>query len=311
MPGKMSNYILITPARNEARFIEATIHSVIAQTIRPTKWIIVSDGSTDGTDEIVKRFLSDHSWIELVRLPEQRDRNFAAKAHCFNAGYEKVRSSSYDVIGNLDADITFDNTYFAFLMEKFAEVPTLGVAGTPFVEGNEAYDYRFTNVEHVSGACQLFRRRCFEDVGGYKPIKGGGIDWVAVTTARMKGWKTRTFTEMVCYHHRPMGTASSGKLKAWYRLGQQDYYLGGHPLWEVFRAILQLRNKPYVFGGLLLFLGFSSAFVTRMKRPIGADLISFHQEEQMQRLRKVIRNLLEKLMRTGRTLPPSQRSSLE
>src|SRR5437879_13699031 len=104
MQDKLDSYILITPARNEAQFIEQIICSVIAQTIRPVRWIIVSDGSTDGTDEIVKRFLAENQWIELVRMPERRDRHFAAKAHCFNSGYQKVGDSSYEVIGNLDAD---------------------------------------------------------------------------------------------------------------------------------------------------------------------------------------------------------------
>lgn len=289
MENNLRSYVLITPARNEAGFIEGTIRSVVAQTVRPVKWVIVSDGSTDGTDEIVKRFLPEHPWIELVRMPERRDRHFAAKVSCFNAGYEKVRRDAYDVIGNLDADITFDEGYLESLLQKFAEDQRLGVAGTPFVEGNESYDYRFTSVEHVSGACQLFRRRCFEEIGGYKPIKGGGIDWVAVTTARMKGWKTRTFTDMVCYHHRPMGTASSGKLMAWYKLGRQDYYLGGHPLWQLCRSVLQMKHKPYVLGGIFLFLGFACALITGTARQVGADLIVFHQREQMQRLRGMFR----------------------
>jgi len=292
MEYKLSNYILITPARNEAQYIEQTICSVIAQTIRPVKWIIVSDGSTDATDEIVKRYLAENQWIELVRMPERRDRHFAAKVHCFNSGCQKVGDSSYEVIGNLDADITFENDYFEFLLKKFAEYPDLGVAGTPFVEGRESYDYRFTSTEHVSGACQLFRRQCFEDVGGYKPIRGGGIDWVAVTTARMKGWKTRTFLEKVCYHHRPMGTASSGKLKAWYNLGRRDYYLGGHPLWELFRSCLQLRNKPYFLGGFLLMTGFAWACFSRTERPIDSQLIAFHQKEQMRRLREAFREVV-------------------
>jgi glycosyltransferase involved in cell wall biosynthesis len=300
MQTKLPAYILITPARNEARFIEQTIRSVIAQTIRPVRWIIVSDGSTDGTDEIVKGFLVENRWIELVRMPERRDRHFAAKVHCFNGGYQKVGNGSYEVIGNLDADITFESGYFEFLLKKFAEDPGLGVAGTPFVEGEGSYDYRFTSVEHVSGACQLFRRQCFEEVGGYRPIKSGGIDWVAVTTARMKGWKTRTFTEKVSYHHRPMGTASSGQLKAWYNLGKQDYYLGGHPLWEAFRACLQMKNKPYVFGGMFLLAGFVWAFVTRIPRPIDAELIKFHQREQMQRLRDAFRKALGKSSQTVR-----------
>jgi biofilm PGA synthesis N-glycosyltransferase PgaC len=309
MQDKLLSYVLITPARNEAQFIEQTICSVIAQTIRPVRWIIVSDGSTDATDEIVKRYLAENQWIELVRMPERRDRHFAAKVHCFNGGYQKVGEISYEVVGNLDADITFENDYFEFLLRKFAENPDLGVAGTPFVEGKESYDYRFTSLEHVSGACQLFRRQCFEEVGGYRPIESGGIDWVAVTTARMKGWKTRTFPEKVCYHHRPMGTASSGKLKAWYNLGRQDYYLGGHPLWEVFRSFLQMKNKPYVLGGVFLMAGFASAFIARTERPIDPQLIAFHQREQMQRLRAAVREGLEK--RSQKSLAPteSQRSS--
>lgn len=287
----MIKYVLITPARNEAQFIEQVIRSVVVQTIRPHKWIIVSDGSSDGTDEIVKRFVDAEPWIDLVRIPEREDRHFAAKVQCFNAGYERLDGVPYDVIGNLDADITFEADYFEFLLEKFADDRRLGVAGTPFVESAKSYDYRFSSKDHVSGACQLFRRECYEDIGGYRPIKGGGVDWVAVTTARMKGWKTRTFTEGVCWHHRPMGTASSGKLRAWYNLGKQDYYLGGHLLWQVFRSCLQMRSKPYVLGGVALLVGFVWGFVTRANRPIDRDLIDFHQREQMQRLRDLFRKL--------------------
>ena len=309
MDNKVLSYILITPARNEAQYIEQTICSVIAQTIRPARWIIVSDGSTDGTDEIVKRYLTEHQWIELVRMPERRDRNFAAKVHSFNGGYQKVGESSYEVIGNLDADITFENDYFEFLLRKFSENHGLGVAGTPFVEGKESYDYRYTSLEHVSGACQLFRRQCFEEIGGYRPIKSGGIDWVAVTTARMKGWKTRTFPEKVCCHHRSMGTASSGKLKAWYNLGRQDYYLGGHPLWELFRSFLQMKNKPYVLGGVFLLAGFVLAFIARTERPIDPQLIAFHQKEQMQRLRAAFRKVGGRPSQEVGTPIESQRSS--
>ena len=186
-------YVLITPARNEEDFVEQTILSVIGQTKRPWKWVIVSDGSTDRTDDIVRKSLMRHEWIDLVRMPERRDRHFAAKVQCFNAGYERVRGEDFDIIGNLDADITFGTDHFEFLNGKFAIDPLLGVAGTPFVEGATSYDFRFTSTEHVSGACQLFRRQCYEEIGGYVQVKGGGIDWIAVTTARMKGWKTRTF----------------------------------------------------------------------------------------------------------------------
>ncbi len=286
-------YVLVTPARNEERFIEATIRSVLSQTIHPANWIIVSDGSSDSTDDIVKRYAREHTWIELLRMPEHRDRSFAAKAVCFNTAYEQLKARDFDVIGNLDADITLPSDYFGFLMGRFVELPRLGVAGTPFVEDeshsrNHTYAHRFADLTHVSGACQMFRRRCFEEVGGYTPIKGGGIDWVAVTTARMKGWETRTFLERTSRHHRRMGTADRSPLMARFRHGQEDYYIGGHPLWQVCRGVSQMKARPYLLGGLFLMLGYFWAMARRTPRPISTELISFHQAEQLARLRKVI-----------------------
>jgi glycosyltransferase involved in cell wall biosynthesis len=226
----MLSYVLITPARNEEEFIEQTIKSVISQTVRPVKWVIVSDGSTDGTDDIVKKYAAEHKWIELVRMPERQERHFAGKVYAFKEGYSRVKNLNYNIIGNLDADISFKEDYIEFLLDKFVQNPELGVAGTPFVEDGKHYNYRFTNIEHVSGACQLFRRECFEEIGRYIPIKNGGIDWVAVTTARMKGWKTRTFTEKTCLHHRKIGTGNTRPIMTWFRQGGKDYFLGNHPL---------------------------------------------------------------------------------
>jgi biofilm PGA synthesis N-glycosyltransferase PgaC len=281
-------YVLITAARDEEAFIEQTIQSVIAQTVLPRKWVIVSDGSTDRTDDIIKKYMAEHSWIELVRMPGRRDRHFAAKVQCFNVGLDKVRGETFDIVGNLDADITMGEDYFQFLLAKFAAASKLGVAGTPFVEGTTSYDYRFTAVEHVSGACQLFRRECFEQIGGYVPVKGGGIDWIAVTTARMKGWQTWTFAQRVCHHHRPMGTASAGRLQANFKLGRQDYYLGGHPFWQLFRACYQMARKPYVAGGMSLLAGYLWSWIRGIERPVSPELIQFHRFEQMQRLKRYV-----------------------
>jgi glycosyltransferase involved in cell wall biosynthesis len=282
-------YILITPARNEESFIEGTIQSVISQTVRPHRWIVVSDGSTDRTDEIVSRYAMEQQWMALLRMPERRDRTFAAKARCFNAACDLLNGIPHDIIGNLDADITFGPDYFEYLLGKFADHPGLGVAGTPFVEdGSAPYDYRVANIEHVSGACQLFRRECFEEIGGYVPIKAGGIDWVAVTTARMKGWQTRTFTDRTCFHHRKMGTAKGSIYSAKFRLGREDYYLGGHPLWAILRAVSQMRHKPYVLGGLFLLLGYMTSAAKRIERPVSPELLHFCRKEQMQRLRRML-----------------------
>ena len=196
-----------------------------------------------------------------------------------------------DLVGNLDADITVPADYYEFLVSRFAELPRLGVAGTPFVEdtsGGHSYAHKESDLEHVSGACQTFRRECFEEIGGYVPIKGGGIDWVAVTTARMRGWQTRTFVEKSCFHHRKMGTAERGPLMARFRHGQEDYYVGGHPLWQVFRGAFQMRSKPLVLGGLFLMAGYFWAMMTRFPRAVPADLVAFHRAEQMARLRKLL-----------------------
>lgn len=277
-------YVIVTPARNEAAFIERTIQSVVAQTIRPLKWVIVSDGSTDGTDEIVKNYLAEHDWIEMIRMPERKERHFAGKVLAFNAGFERVKNLDYEFIASLDADITFDSEYFAFLLGKFAVNPMLGLVGTPFREGNESYDYRFVSIEHVSGACQLFRRQCFAQIGGYVPVEGGGVDHVAVIKTRFNGWKTRTFTEKVCEHHRTQGSAIHGTWKTKFRVGALDYALGGHPLWETCRAFYQMSKRPWIIGGCLIFAGYFWSFVCRRKRPVSDDLVRFRRREQMARL---------------------------
>jgi biofilm PGA synthesis N-glycosyltransferase PgaC len=284
----LPTYVLITPARNEAEFIELTLKSMVSQKVRPLKWVIVSDGSTDGTDDIVKKYALDQHWIELVRMPERQERHFAGKVHAFNAGYARVLDLPYDVIGNLDGDVSFDDEYFDFLLRKFAESPQLGVAGTPFREGTFQYDYRFTSIEHVSGQCQLFRRKCFEDIGGFVPRKIGGVDLVAVITARMKGWQTRTFPEKPYVHHRQMGTATATVWMTPFKVGRSDYLLGSHPVWEFARSIYQTTRPPILLGGVLRFAGFVWAMVSDGKKQVPADFVRFRRKEQMRRLWKFV-----------------------
>lgn len=283
------DYVLITPARNEAAFIEQTIRSVIAQTVLPLRWVIVSDGSTDGTDEIVGRFLPGRPWLELLRLPQRAERNFAAKVHAFDAGYARVRRLPFAVVGNIDADVSFPADFMAFLLGKFETIPELGVAGTHYVEGDfHSFTDSYINVHHVNGQIQLFRRACFEQIGGYVPIRGGGIDWVAVTTARMRGWLTYSFGERTFRHHRKMGTAGSSELGARFHYGKKDYFLGGHPLWELLRGSFQMARPPYLLGGLALLAGYAWCWIARRERAVSPELMRFHRAEQMQRLRELL-----------------------
>ncbi len=287
------NYVLITAARNEEAFIELTIQSVVAQHVRPLRWVIVSDGSTDRTDEIIRKYAREHDWIEYVRTAEREERNFAGKAACFNTAYERIRHLDFELVGNIDADLSFGPDYYSFLLSKFQLFPKLGLAGTPFSEGGETYDYRFSSTDHVSGASQLFRRQCFEEIGGYMPVKGGGIDVIAVLSSRMRGWCTRTFTERVCHHHRPMNSANyRSRFMANVKLGQRAYRMGFHPVWQIFRSVYQMTRKPYVIGGIALSVGFFWCWLCRSERPISHELVAFQQREQMRRLRAFFKRLV-------------------
>jgi glycosyltransferase involved in cell wall biosynthesis len=285
------SYVLITPARNEAQFIDLIIESVVRQTIQPAKWVIVSDGSTDGTDELVMKYAAQHDWIELVRKPERKERHFAGKVEAFNAGYARVKDLEYEVIGNLDADVSFDDdSYFNFVMSKFAENPRLGVCGTAYREGNSTYPYRFTSIEDVAGACQMFRRECFEAIGGYRPVRFGGIDVIAVFSAQAGGWQTRTFTEKMFLHHRKVGSAQTeGVFRRLLHHGGKDYILGSHPAWELFRSVYLMKNKPYIVGGVLSLVGYLWAMLRGADRAIPEDLMQMRRKSQMQRLKRILR----------------------
>lgn len=280
-------YVLVTPARNEAQFIEQTIRAVAAQTVLPLKWAIVSDGSTDGTDEIVSRYAAQCSWIELVRMPARAERHFGGKALAVRAGAECMMGLPYQVIASLDADITFEPDYFEFLLGKIAADAALGVAGTAYVDSaHETYDYRFVSTDHVSGACQVFRRACWEEIGGYVQSKGGCIDTIATLTARSKGWKTHAFSEKTALHHRVIGSAENGPVKARFVLGKRDWMIGNSVLWELCRGLYQMTKRPYVLRGLAILTGFAWAALTGVERPVPAELRAFRRREQMAFLRR-------------------------
>ena len=197
-------YVLITPARNEEAFIRKTLDSVVAQTALPERWVIVDDNSTDRTAEIVESYTKRRPWIELVRRAQDPDRNFASKAHAVALGVARANSLQFEIVGNLDADVSFKPDYMEFLMQKFSEDPKLGLAGTPFTQdgGYDSSKDSFEGENYVAGPCQLFRRECFQEIGGYVANRAGGVDWIAVMTARMKGWKVRSFAEKRFHHHR-------------------------------------------------------------------------------------------------------------
>jgi poly-beta-1,6-N-acetyl-D-glucosamine synthase len=281
-------YVLITPARDEDLFIDGVCQSVLRQTKQPKLWVIVNDNSADDTAERVRRYIHAAEWIVLVHAGNQRCRPFHSKVYGFNAGYDYIKRQqvSYDVIGNLDADVSCGDDYFEYLLTKFKESSGLGVAGTDYVERgfHSGRDTRASRL-HVNGQCQLFRRQCFEDIGGYKPTECGGEDLRAVIMARHHGWETRSFSERVLVHHRAMGTKHTGLLEAKFNHGRHDHIIGNPFLWQLLRVAYWTKHKPYFVGGIMLFLGYFWSFVRGDSIVLPPEALRSYRREQYQRLK--------------------------
>lgn len=289
----LPSYVLLTAARNEADHLGKLLQSVVGQTAKPVRWIVISDGSSDGTDELVKAFEAHHPWIGLHRLTQSQPRDFTAWARCMKRGYELLRNSEFELIGNVNADVSFPTDYFEFLLGRFAEDPKLGVAGTSYMEGtNCSTSSRFADLSNVSGQCQIFRRQCFEAIGGFRPVKEGGADTIAVMMAKAEGWKTRTFVEKTFCHHRRMGAWTGGPGIAAFRAGYRDYLLGNHPLWQFARSLYLMSKSPLVLGGLLNWSGYLVASVSRRNRNMPQNCVQLRRREQMQRLSTIGKSMV-------------------
>ena len=274
-------YALVTPARNEEDYIEKTLEAVVSQTDRPVRWIVVSDGSTDRTDEIVRKYVQRYDFIRLVRSAEHQERTFGSKALAFRVGYAELDNIPYAFIGNLDADVSFDREYYSHVLAKFAVDPGLGVAGGIRFD---LWKGKFSEVESardsVGGPFQLFRRQCFEAFGGFVPLDMGGVDMVAETKARMHGWRVQSFPELHVYHYRRTGTEKGGLASAWLRDGMKEYRLGYHPLFALARCI----QEPFYPESWMRLAGYCWALCCRADKPLPAEFINYLRKEQLGRL---------------------------
>jgi glycosyltransferase involved in cell wall biosynthesis len=281
-----SSYVLITPCRDEANYIEGTLKAVTAQTMLPKKWVIVSDGSVDGTEEIVERYAAKYDFIQLLRRDGDQQRNFGSKVRAFALGYEYVKGLNFDFIGSLDADITMEPTYYEGILPKFEANERLGIAGGVRYD---LYNGQFRKVHaarnSIGGSVQFFRRKCYETIGGYRPYRFGGIDAVAETMVRMHGWEVEAFPEFKIYHYRSTGTAGGNVFNGNFRKGMQHYVIGYHPLFQTASCILNFFSYPAVMGSLAVFLGYFWAMYKRFEKEVPDDFISYLRSEQLTRLR--------------------------
>lgn len=290
---KSWRYVLITPARNEAAFMETTLQAVVRQTLLPVKWAIVSDGSTDGTDRIVERYAKRYPFIVLLRLSSDHERNFAAKVFAIQKGFELLKETDFQFYGNLDGDVSFEPNYYEILISKFQENSLLGVGG------GKVYDFykgefhkQISSLESVAGPIQFFRRECYEAIGGYVASREGLIDAIAEVCARMQGWETRTFPELKVLHHRK--TSSEGK-NIWsqvLREGKTDYLFGYHPLFHLARSSQRMFQRPFVVGSILRTCSYCWYNIQRPERFISKDFIRFLRKEQSQKLKSFFKGEL-------------------
>jgi len=281
---RSGTYVLVTAARNEADYIEKTIASVASQTVPPRMWVIVSDGSTDSTDQIVQRHGRMHPFIRLVRRNTDTVRDFASKVHAQRAGIEQLDSCEYDYLGFIDADVSFENDCIARILAAFDAEPRLGVAGGA---AYEARNRRFAPIfgnrpRSVGGLFQIFRRRCFEQIN-YTALPYGGEDTVAEGYAAMNGWLVEAYPELHIRHHKSPSTLKQS-LIANFRFGRRDYACKTHPAYELAKLIRRLRQRPYVLGSVLRSAGYFWSAIRGCRRDIPDDVAAFMRAQQLERL---------------------------
>jgi glycosyltransferase involved in cell wall biosynthesis len=283
-------YILVTPAKNEANFIEATIQSVLAQRYRPRRWAIVDDGSTDATAEIIRRYSEQYAFIHLVQSRVDGTHNFASKVRAFNAGMKALQGTPHDLIGNLDADIVLEPDYYSAVVAEFESDPRLGLAGGPIcIPTDSGYRNDDHTEDSIGGAVQLFRRECFKEIGGYLPLTGGGIDAAAEIMARMRGWTVKKLQDKAVYEQRQTGYAHKSKWKALYKEGVQYHRLGYHPLFYSLRSARRMGRSPLVVGSAVGMAGYLHAKLRRDPVCLPSAVVSYLHSEQMEKLWRTLR----------------------
>jgi biofilm PGA synthesis N-glycosyltransferase PgaC len=282
-------YVLMTSAYNEEATIERVIQSVLAQTQRPELWVVVSDGSSDGTDAIIQKYASEHRFIRYLRMTRDPGRSFGSKVLALHSASRILEDVPAEFIGNLDADVTIEPTYFEGLIAQFERQPRLGIAGGFVLEDSgSGFRNRLTNREYsVAHAAQLVRRECYKEIGGYAVLEYGGEDWHAQTSARMKGWQARAFPDLKIFHHRHTGEGDN-LLRHRFRQGRMDYAFGSDLLFELLKCVRRLPEKPIALGGLTRFAGFAWAIVRRDARPVASEFIAFLRKEQRGKMKSLL-----------------------
>jgi poly-beta-1,6-N-acetyl-D-glucosamine synthase len=283
-------FALLTAAKNESQYIDTTIRSVLAQTVRPLVWVIVDDGSSDDTAAIIAHHAMRHRFIRLQRNPAGGPRSFGAQYRAINAAFQQIEAMSFDFVGVQDADIAVEDAdYYQRLLVAMTTDRRVGIAGGWIHERDEMGRWlprRSNSVGAVAGGIQMFRRECFTQVGGFTPLSFGGEDWLVQLRAKMAGWSVLADPSLRADHYRPTASAG-GRWRGLFRLGQMDASFGSDIVFEAFKCARRMTEKPYVVGSVARFAGFVAWRLKRRPPLIPADAACYLRTEQRGRMRRL------------------------
>ena len=282
-----AGYALVTAFRNESGWLPDLVATVAAQTLPPTRWVLVDDGSTDDSLGRARALTDPLPFAEVVAMTDTGSRSFASQVYAQLAGVERLSAARPAYLGFLDADILLPPEYYEAVLERFATDPALGVAGGRLLDriDGSLVDVRSgSHGYHVPGGVQLFRTECYHEAGGYRPIAGGGQDVVIETTAMMNGWRVHSFAHPEAVHLRPFGSASAGALSRHVAWGRKFYTIGYHPLYFAAATARRVAEAPFGVSAGAKIAGYLGALVTRTPRAVSPEVMTFLRRQQAGRM---------------------------
>lgn len=279
----MSDYVIITPVKDEEEYIDLTIRSVVNQTIRPLQWIIVDDGSIDKTREIIESYSRKHMWIKGVYGDDRGPRKPGVRhIKAFYEGYDRLDSTTWDFIVKLDGDLSFNADYFERCFAYFRKNQKLGIGGGVILNvSKDALIPEKHPLFHVRGATKIYRRECWDAIGGLFILPC--YDTLDEVKANMLGYETRSFPDETVLHHRYTGKAY-GIWGSSVKNGLGDYISGYHPLFMISKCMMRFVRKPYVIDAIGLLYGYISGYVKNVPQVPDKALIRYLRQQQLRRL---------------------------
>jgi poly-beta-1,6-N-acetyl-D-glucosamine synthase len=290
----MPTYVIISPVRNEEEYVRLTLDSVVNQTVVPSEWIMVNDGSVDSTAEIIKEYIPKYPWIKLITL---KDRGYyfpgTGVVNVFYKGYEQITTPDWEYVVKLDCDLKFDFSYFELLLKEFDKDSKLGIAsGCTYLQSNGTWVIEPVLEDHPVGPSKVYKRECWDQIGGLKPIPGW--DLADLLAAQMNGWKTFCFKHLKIEHYRLTGSRRKGIWAPKFLQGKFEYKHGYTFNYTFLKSIYHFFSKPVIIGSIAKICGYLYARTKKEDYLFDEDMRIFlrkkHKSVFRQKLSHMIRN---------------------